>query len=196
MVAVGDASPQGEGGVVVRGTLWRKVLGGMVLAMLMGGGALAREVSLESLLLPRTAVLWVEGQRLGELIVGARARLEILLVDRPLLEAVYGENSQAPDWLRLHAQYATSDALKGKTLFIVRYKALIPWTFDPQEISVGDHKISWKDILTQKAFVPSGELPSGFAGDFAVAVPKLPKTASEVSVAYGEWQSTLKIPGR
>jgi len=173
-----------------------RVLGGLLLVCLMGGGVLARGKSLEELLSLRTAVIWVEGQRLGDLVVGARARLEILLVDRDLVEEIYGENSQAPDWLRLHAQYASSGALKGKTLFIVRYKALIPWSFDPQEISVGDHRVDWKDILTRKEFFPSGELPSGMMGELALAVPGSFNKASEITVAYGEWPSTLKIPGR
>ena len=175
---------------------WGKILGGVMWVLLMGGGAWARELSLEELLRPRTAVVWVEGQRLGELMVGARAQLEFLLVDHPLVEAIYAENSSAPDWLRLHAQYAASDALKGKTLLIVRYKSLIPWTFHPEELSVGEYRISQKDILTRKEFVPTGDLPSGMRGDFAVAVPGVSKNIPEVTVAYGEWHATLKIPGR
>lgn len=168
-----------------------------ILCFLFSGSIAGGTEPIEQLLASRTAVVWIEGQRLGDMIVGARARMDFVLVDRTLTDAVYNENSSAPDWLRLHAQYAGSDAVKGKTLFIVRFKALIPWTFDPEEMTVGTSKVTWKDILTRKEFFPTGDLPSGMMGELAFSVPAAAVTTShEISVGYGTWQASLRIPGR
>jgi hypothetical protein len=117
----------------------------------------------------RSANVWVEGQDLGGMIVGARGQMPFVYVDNVLSRASGGE-SEAPDWLKWHVQHFLSNAAKGKNLFICRYRALIPWTFEPEQIFVGTYAVQWKYILTRKDFFPHGEIPSDTVGVFAFVV--------------------------
>jgi hypothetical protein len=156
----------------------------------------ARALSVEELVEERSANVWVEGQDLGGMIVGARGQMTFVYVDNVLSRASGGE-SEAPEWLKWHVQHFLSDAVKGKILFICRYRALIPWTFDPEQIFVGNYAVQWKDILTRKDFFPHGEISSDTAGVFAFVVPSeeiVP--GKEIRLGYGEYATKLRIPGR
>ncbi len=166
------------------------------LLLLLVTEAIARALSMEELVEERSANVWVEGKELGGMIIGARGQMTFVYVDNVLSRASGGE-SEAPDWLKWHAQHFLSEAAKGKRLFICRYRALIPWTFDPEKIFVGNHALQWKDILTRKDFFPHGEMPSDTTGVFAFVVPPeeiVP--GKEIRLGYGEYATTLRIPRR
>ncbi|HOO63480.1 MAG TPA: hypothetical protein PK364_06125 [Synergistaceae bacterium] len=149
----------------------------------------------EELLEERQAHLWVEGQALGDLIIGSRGQVEFIYVDKPLIDRARKEGwGSVPDWFRKECQYFGSPELKGRDLFVVRYKSLLPWNFSPEEIRVGDYRISWKDVLTNKAFFPWGELPSEVQGVFAFGVPRISGKITEI--AYGEYMVSFTVPGR
>lgn len=151
---------------------------------------------LQTLLDERTATVWLEGQKLGELILGARAEIHFIYVDSKLSQAVT-KDPFAPDWLRWNVQYMGTDSVRGKALFILHFKTMKPWTFDPSMIRVGNYTISRNDILNDKDFTPVGDLPSGFEGTLAFVVPKdNAEPGKEITLTCASETVSFKVPRR
>ena len=165
-----------------------------ILLGLFSSGAFAVQEDLERLLEERTAVLYVEGQKLGNLIIGARAKLEFIYVDAPLVRAVK-ESDRAPSWLEWHVNKYGSDEAKGKSLFILRVETFKPFTLVPEMITINDLKLSDENVLTRKEFAPLGELPSSFSGALVLAIPReLVRPGQEVKFSCGGGEVTWVAP--
>ncbi|SRR6056297_254190 len=144
----------------------------------------------------RTCLIWIEGQQLGEMIIGARAQMGFILVDSKLKDLVAG-NPDAPDWLRWHSShFGTGPA--GRELFIIRYKTFKPWDFDPEKVFINGSQLQREDIVTRKAFTRQGLLPSDVSGTIAVFAPlgnmKQQDNVKLLPLAYGEYSGILEIP--
>ncbi|HDQ92793.1 MAG TPA: hypothetical protein ENN89_01590, partial [Synergistetes bacterium] len=107
---------------------------------------------LQGLLEERTVTLYPEGQLLGNMVIGARGKMQFIYVDGTLAKAVREDHS-VPEWLSWHAKHWGTDPVKGKTLFILKYEAYKPWDFQMTDVSVGGRAVEAGDILTRKAFV-------------------------------------------
>jgi len=153
----------------------RKTVLAILICFLFTAGTAAFAADVEKLVEDRTVMLHPEGQVLGNMVLGARGKIQFIYVDRTLAKAVQND-PVSPDWLSWNARHWGTDPVKGKTLFIIRYEAYKPWSFSPGDITIGGRNIEPGDILTRKAFIVEGELPSGTLGIIAVAVPS--ETAS------------------
>lgn len=153
--------------------------------------AAGEAATFRELLDARTANVWVEGQVLGDMVLGARARLAFILVDQALARSLSG-NPDVPDWLAWHGQ---NYGAKGKTLFIIRLTVLKPWTFDPRELRVGDHKVTLEDIRARIHYLPEGDLPTGLEATVAVLIPtKALPARGPISLGYGEYGTEWTAP--
>ena len=153
------------------------------------------EAALNRLIERRTAVCFHEGQRLGDMVLGARAQFQFVLVDRALSEALTKAESP-PEWLRYQGRHFGSDAVRGKTLFAVQFVTAKPMTFDPTRLRVGDHRVTSADVLTRPDRLPQGDLPSGTDAVLAVAVPGKLKPGSVVVLGYGDDGVSFDVPVR
>ncbi len=177
--------------------IYKVLLSTFLLGMfcLFPGALFGAPKDFQSLLQERRVNLWVEGEALGDLMIGSRGQMEFIYVDKPLIDRARKEGwGTVPDWFRKECQHFGSPELKGKNLFVVRYKALLPWDFSPEELRFGEYSVTWKDVLTNRAFFLYGEIPSGARGDFAVGVPK--GTSKSLAIAYGEYEVSFAFPGR
>jgi len=153
----------------------------------------AYSADLETLLNDRTCTVWIEGQVLGDMVIGSRAQLAMVYVDSKLAKAAQ-ENHNAPEWLKWHSQHFGS-IKKGYYLFIFRYKTFKPWNFDPELIHVDGVHISKDDIKTRKAFVLQGDVPSEATGTFAALLPlKTFKAGKRVKAGYDTFQTDWEVP--
>ena len=177
---------------------WKNIFFALILLGLfcfLSGVVQAKPKNFQTLLEKRRVSLWVEGQALGDLMIGSRGQMEFIYVDKTLIDRARKEGwIEAPEWFRKECQYFGSPELKKKDLFVVRYKSLLPWSFSPEEIRVGEYRVAWEDVLTNKAFFPWGDLPSEVQGFFAFGVPRVPGGTTEI--AYGEYGVPFIIPGR
>ncbi len=148
----------------------RKPLVLLLVLLSMATATASISADLETLVKDRTVVLYPEGQLLGNMVIGARGKIEFIYVDRTLAHAIRSAD-MAPDWLAWYSRHWGTDDTKGKTLFIVRYEANKPWNFSTADLSIGGKDISPGDILTEKPFVAEGDLPTGTVGMLALAVP-------------------------
>ncbi len=153
--------------------------------------------SYDDLAKDRIVTLWVEGQVLGEMVIGARSQLVFVYMDRKACDAARSERGKLPDWLTWNLQYEAVAAKEKKALFLIRYRTLKNWDFIISQLSVGGYVLSEKDILTRSDFTQLGPIPSDTEGTLAIAVPlsKL-KPGNTISIAYGEWYQKWTIPKR
>lgn len=150
----------------------------------------------DDLLERRNARLYVEGQVLGDMVLGARARLDFIYVDRALAEAVK-DGTGAPEWLRWNVGYYGSEKVGKDALFLLDLETFKPWTFEPEMISVNGRPLERNDILTRPEYFPEGDLPSGFRGNFAFKVPMdLVEPGREIAFSCGEYSKAWRVPER
>ena len=142
----------------------------LMALFLLAASIAAFSADLETLVQERTVVIYPEGQVLGNMVIGARGKMEFIYVDKTLAHAIR-EGDMPSDWLSWYSRHWGTEDVKGRILFIIRYEANKPWSFDPGDISIGGRSLERKDILTDKAFIVEGDLPSGTLGILSAAVP-------------------------
>ncbi len=168
----------------------------LLLFFLAGNAGAAQPKDLDQLLEERSANVWIDGQVLGDLVLGAKARLTFIYVDAALSSAAR-TNEGSPEWLVWHSRHLGEKNLKGKALFILRFETFTPWELLPGNLFVGTYGVSSEDVLSMKEFTPTGELPSGFKGTLPFVVPRsVIKAGAEISVGYDKEESKWKVPGK
>lgn len=177
--------------------MMKKMLMLCALAFLCCTGA-ARADEVETLLSGRTTTVWIEGEQLGDMIIGARALMEFIYVDAALSRIAVENGPDVPEWLTWHAKHFGTRETRKKALLIVRFEARKRWTFEPMHIRVNGRSLEEADILSKKEFIPTGELPAGSSGSFAICIPaaKLDDGKGRMQVRYGEYEASLTLPGK
>lgn len=156
----------------------------------------AQAKNLDELLAERSANVWVDGQVLGDLVLGAKARLTFIYVD-PALAVAARNDPGAPEWLTWHSRHIGEKDLKGKALFLLRIETFTPWELVPGNITVGNYTVSPEDVLSLREYSLAGELPSGFKGTMPFSVPKsFLKSGSRITLGYGEDSAEWKVLGK
>lgn len=169
------------------------------LCVIFASAAFARDrelgdIKASALLDERRTVVWVEGERLGDMVIGARGVLQIIYVDKALSEALTLDFSVS-EWAKQMAQYYGSDAARGKALFIAHVETYKPWNFDPAQIFVGGYHVTAGDVPSSSMTNPFGELGSKQTGYFAFVVPsKELKKGKEIAIGYGDDSALWTVP--
>lgn len=142
----------------------------------------------------RQSDIWIEGARLGDMVIGSRASLQIIYVDKDFADAVYSDTS-LQQWARQMVQYFGSEATRGKALFIAHLETFKPWDVDPKNIFVGEYRLRDGDVLSPSMTNPFGSLDSGLKGFFAFVVPASElKKGKEIPIGYGDDSVLWKVP--
>jgi hypothetical protein len=146
----------------------------------------------------RTATLWIEGQDIGGVVLNSRAELSVTWVERGLFRHLE-QDRDADEWLMEGLSYyfssrdKTRAKLKGRDVFVLNYRAIKRWDFDPANLVIDGYAVTEDDILTRKEYWESGELSPGVAGTVAVCAPSL-KPGRTVELRYGDARATLAAP--
>jgi hypothetical protein len=126
----------------------------------------------------RTATLWIEGQDIGGIILNARAELNVTWLERSLLRHL--ENDRDVDeWVIEGLNYYYSNRketrakLKKRDVFVLKYRTIKYWDFDPEKLVINGYAVTKDDILTRKEYWESGELSPGVTGVLAICAPSL-----------------------
>lgn len=146
------------------------VLSVFIAMITFGAGELCAD-EFEDLAIKRITTMYIEGQKFGDLVLGARARFDFLYVDGLLVKASIA-SGKTPDWLKWHLGHFGSPQARGKELFVLRYETYKPFDFDPFKIAVNGMYLSEKEVLTKLTRIPTGSLPTGAVGDLAFVVPR------------------------
>lgn len=140
----------------------------------------------------RQTDIWVEGEQLGGMVLGARGAIQIIYVDEAMARAIRSDVS-VPTWAFDMAQYYGADTVRKKKLFIAHVDVYKPWDFDPANVFVGDYNLNKEDILSPSMTNPFGPLASKTEGYFAFVVPASElKAGEEIKIGYGDYSDTWK----
>lgn len=148
----------------------------------------------------RTATLWVEGQDLGGVILNARAELNVTRLEESLKDYLE-KDRDVDEWVVLNLNYYSSNRkdkrtkMKGRDVFVVNYRAIKYWNFDPTKLQINGRAITSEDILTRSEYWDSGELAPGTVGTLAVSAPSA-KPKEKVELVYEDARAILEVPGK
>ena len=152
----------------------------------------------QELLSARTATLWVEGQSLGDgVILNARGELNVTWLERGL-SRILSTDKDVDEWIVNGLNYYFSNRketrakLKRRDVFVLNYRAIKNWSFNPAKLVVNGYTITLEDILTRKIYW-EGELTPGSVGTVAVVAPSL-KPGQTVELRYEDASGKLEIP--
>lgn len=163
-----------------------------VQAALAGPSNTAQDVS--ELLDERQTDIWVEGERFGDMVLGARGAMQVIYVDDKLSKSIAADSRLQP-WVYDMAQYYGTDATRKKRLFIAHIDVYKPWDFDYTQVFIGGYHLQKGDILSSSMTNPFGPMASKSDGYFAFAVPSAEvKAGKEIKIGYGDDSETWKVP--
>ncbi|GEM_PF-5170191 len=153
------------------------------LALILSVLGVAWASGFEEELSSRRSVLFVEGQELDGLVLGARARMDLVKLDADFVSRWAERLKEFPE-----LDWASSEVFgkRGKALVLVKLLTYKPFPFEPERFSVDGRpaeRILWPMGLKPPAEIASRqELVLGLVVD----LPK-GKRAQELKVAYGEY---------
>ena len=154
----------------------------------------AAQSDFNSLLDARQIDCWVEGELLGDLVLGSRGTIQFIYLDAKLSKAISDEQGLA-SWVDDLNQYYGSPDTRKKVLFIANLEANKPWTVEEGKISVGGYYLTEKDVVSSSWKNPFGTVDAGTNWQFAFVVPREKvKPGSEIMVGYGEDLIKWKVP--
>lgn len=158
----------------------------LIVSLFFAGIASAARLSEElvKLLESHQVNCWVEGEIMGDLILGARGSIQFIYLDEPMSLAIREDKKLAP-WVDDINQYYGSPGTAGKALFVVQIQSNKPWDVEISKFKVGNYNPKIEDVLTPSWRNPIGSLQSGEKGQFAFVVPKSElKKGKEIEIGY------------
>ena len=143
----------------------------------------------------RTVTLWVDAQMLGDLVLNARGELNVTRVERGLTRYL-DTDRDVEEWLVNALNYYSSNRkdtrakVKGRDVFVLNYRAVKFWNFDPTKLVIGEYSVSQEDVLTKKEYWESALSP-GNTGTVSISAPSQP---GRVELRYEDAHATLEVP--
>lgn len=151
--------------------------------------------SLEKAEEKRSVILWVEGKQMGDMVVNARAQMYFCLLDSTMCSLIAKDPSEVSDDMAEAAQFRDRAASQKSQLFLLRYRALKRWDFDPTNIVINGWKVDKKHIYTNYALAAIGEIPPSIQSAIALGVPfNLFKEKKTLVFEYAGAKVEWKIP--
>lgn len=154
----------------------------------------------EKALEARTVQLWIDAQLLDDIVLNARAELNVTWLPRTLRKRLERDRD-VHEWVvkGLGCYYpADKEAerrMKGRDILALNYRAVKNWDFDPTRLTVGGYRVTPEDLLGHRDLRVTGELPPGTEGTLFLCVPAL-KPGSRVEITMGPDRAVLEAPAR
>jgi len=160
-----------------------------------GGGETMFSEGYENLVPARMTQCYVEGEKLGDLLLNSRGVIDFIYLDEALSNAVT-QSRGVPEWFSNCNVYYEANGGQGKAVFVIKLVAYKPWQIDIKQFSIGGYHLSEKDALTSSLNNPFGK-DARDEDDwvFVLAVPKqYVKPGSEIQLGYGKYLANWKVP--
>ncbi|MDR3321967.1 MAG: hypothetical protein LBS93_05910, partial [Synergistaceae bacterium] len=132
--------------------MMKKIIISLILFLIILSATPVPAADFQKMLDARTAVCWVEGESLDELMLNARGRLMFVCVDRRLGKSFLGprnaspwDKSGPPEWLRVFGRNFAGR--RGETLFVLDIRASKPWTFDTGLLTLAGRTVAAEDVV-------------------------------------------------
>lgn len=137
---------------------------------------------------------WVEGEMLGDMVLGSRGSIQFIYLDEAMSLAIRADHTLAP-WVDDMNQYYGSAGTNKKALFVVQLESNKPWNVEISQFKVGSYSPKMEDVLSPSWKNPIGSLQSGEKGQFAFVVPITElKKGTEIMIGYGNDLVKWRVP--
>jgi hypothetical protein len=160
-----------------------------------GGGDTKFSEEYENYIPARMTQCYVEGEKLGELLLNSRGVIDFIYLDDTLSNSIT-QSRGVPEWLSDNNMYYSANGGQGKAVFVVKLIAYKPWQVDLKQFSVGGYHFKNSDVLTSSMNSPFDK-DARDADDwvFVLAVPnQYVKPGSVIQLGYGKYLSDWKVP--
>ena len=168
----------------------------VIVTLALASCAFAARISpdVAKLLDSRQINCWVEGELLGDIVLGSRGSIQFIYLDEAMSLAIRDDHTLAP-WVDDMNQYYGSAGTNKKALFVVQLESNKPWNVEISKFKVGNYSPKMEDILSPSWRNPIGSLASGEKGQFAFVVPITElKSGTEIMVGYGDDLVKWRVP--
>lgn len=185
------------------------LLGVALLAFFATGSCAARGEKNASLLDERTAILHIGGTRLGDMIVGADAKLQFQILDKKLQQELYeayaskeqdSDRSSTPKYdeeLLNCTEYASKASRQKCIPALLQFETSGYWDFDPCGITVNGIPLKKEQIYTSLFTLESGRLAPGIRDSMVFGISrKACVPGSRLTLGYGAYSVTITVPKR
>ena len=148
----------------------------------------------------RTVQVWIDAQRLDDIVLNARAELNVTWLPQSLRKRL-DRDRDVHDWVEkglsfyYSANEETRRRMKGRDILALNYRAVKNWTFDPTRLTVGGYAVTSEDLLGHRDLRITGDLAPGTAGTLYLCVPAL-KPKSKVEIVLEGDGATFEVPAR
>lgn len=148
----------------------------------------------------RTVRIWIDAQFLDDIVLNARAELNVTWLPQSLQKRL-DKDRDVPEWvvqglgLYFSSDKETRRRMKGRDVLALNYRAVKNWDFDPTRLTVGGYRVTPEDLLGHRDLRVTGELPPGTEGTLFLCVPAL-KPGSRVEITMGPDRAVLEAPAR
>ena len=148
----------------------------------------------------RTVRVWIDAQFLDDIVLNARAELNVTWLPQALQRRL-DKDRDVPEWViqglgfYFSSDKETRQRMKGRDVLALNYRAVKNWDFDPTQLSVGGYRAASEDLLGHRDLRVIGELPPGTEGTLFLSVPAL-KPGSSVEIVMGLERAELQVPAR
>lgn len=152
------------------------------------------DTDVDRLLKDRQAICWVEGEILGDMVLGARGTIQFVYLDEALSRAI-SENNTLASWVDDLNQYYGSEKTKKMELFLIQVETYKPWDVEISKFFIGNYHPNIDDVISPSVSRPLGSLESGLKQQMAVVVPAAEvRRGSTVKLGYGKDTVEWKVP--
>lgn len=166
-----------------------------VLLILAAAGSASAAMTAEELMRTRSVILWIGGRQIGDLMVGADAKLQFQFIDNKLAERIYSDPDSFPDLIVWNASYIDKASRGRCNLVLMIYRAMNRWNFDPHKITVNGAPIDPKRLYTSYLSKPTGSIAGDTQDAIAFGVPRsVSKPGMKIVFGYGDAKKEFTVP--
>lgn len=147
------------------------------------------------LLNSRAALLWIDGRKVGDLIVGAKAKMQFELIDDKLARRIYAAQHNFPEPFVKNVGFYDKAKKQKCALIIMPYSTVTQWDFDPYRITVNGEYIPKNKFYTSLLSKTTGRLYEFDEDTIAFGIPReIAKPGMTLVFGYDGYSVELVVP--
>ncbi len=179
--------------------LMKKFAGFILIALFsataVSASAAYKPMTPQELVRSRSVVIFDGGTRVGDMVLGANAKLQFQFIDSKLSQEIYSNPDAYLDELVSNIGFAQKASRNKCNLVILIYRSEDAWTFDPDKLTVNGEQLPKKQIYSSLLSKAVGRIESETQDSIAFGVPRADsKPGSVIVFGYGDETVEFTVP--
>ncbi len=167
----------------------------LFLSMAASASGAYHKMTPQELVRSRSVVIFDGGTRVGDMVLGANAKLQFQFVDDRLTEEIYHNPEPFLEEIVSNVEFKQKASRNKCNLIILIYRAENAWTFDPDRLTVNGEPLPKKQIYSSLLSKEVGRLESETQDAIAFGVPRaISKPGNVIVFGYGDETVEFTVP--